>query len=62
MPGEARTLSIQDEGLGYWWDGAHGLEGQISETACELESDEKKIFLEFQGANREVQGVLWHTQ
>lgn len=44
MPGEARTLSVQDEGLGHWWEGAHGHEGHISETACEHESDEKKIF------------------
>ena len=56
MAGEARTVSIQDEGLGCWWGGAHGHNGQIGETPCELESDEKKIFHVFQGVNREVHG------
>lgn len=37
--------------MDYRWGG-----GQISKTDCELESDEKKIFLVFQGVSREVQG------
>lgn len=55
MAGKARTLLIQNEGLGCWWGGAHGHEGQTSQTACELESDEEKIFHVSPGVNSEVQ-------